>query len=122
MLPVVSILTIFSLGFFAAVVKIFHPDKFELPDFRILFVPKTPSASSSQPVFDIISTARAHVNDEIPQAPSGSVIASVVVNGQPVTFVKDSAQLYGHYDLAIDFCVKNGMIHCLLLFTFTDSL
>jgi hypothetical protein len=112
MFPVIPIIAV--VGLFAAVVKIFqHDNKFELPDFRKLFVPKTPSAGSSQPIFDVISTARTSITNEIPQAPSGSVIATVVVNGQPVTFVKDSAQLYGHYDLAIDFCVKNGSISLL---------
>lgn len=111
MIPLAPFLAICSLSLLATVVKVFHFDKLKLEDIRQRIIQlRTPSKEAPTPIIDVISTAQTAVPDQFNQAPSGSIVASVVINGQPVTFVKDSAQLYGHYDLAIDFCVKNGTL------------
>lgn len=100
MFAVIPIVAICSIGLLASVVKVVH-DRFRAPE---KIIPKM-----QQPNMDIVSSGSTDSHGKGSNTLiGGSVVATVVINGKSVTFVKDAAQLYGHYDLAIDFCVKNG--------------
>lgn len=38
----------------------------------------------------------------------GLQVAKVKVNGELITFIRETRQVYAHYDLAIDYCTQHG--------------
>lgn len=94
MLPAVPLITLASFGLIASIMKILHDknhQNFSLPKD---IVPSKPSieqpSADSYFTTDLVNTA------------------VVVINGMSITFIRDSSNMYAHYDLAIDYCAHNA--------------
>lgn len=108
-LPILPVLAVCSLGMVATVVKLVdHHIKNTIQQATNKPIQHTTSATSNgASTLSVTNFIKVQSNWQDLDY-TGEIRANVVINGEEVSFVTDPSHTYAHYDLAIDFCTRNG--------------